>query len=221
MDKEYILSKIDHTLLDPTAKWEQIYALCLEAIENKTASVCVAPCYASMIKKEFGDNINICTVIGFPLGYMTTESKVFEAKQAINDGATEVDMVINICHVKNGDFNKITNEIKAIKDGVGSKILKVIIETCYLTQEEKIALCKCVTTAGADFIKTSTGFGTGGATIEDILLFKENIGKNVKIKAAGGVKTIEDLEMFINAGCERIGTSKAVKILTGQKSSGY
>lgn len=157
--------------------------------------------------------MNICTVVGFPLGYSVTAAKVLEAEQAIADGASEVDMVINITDVKNGDFEKVEEEIAALKKAVGEKILKVIIETCYLTEEEKIALCGCVTRAGADFIKTSTGFGTGGATLEDIRLFKEHIGPDVKMKAAGGVKTEEDLQNFCKEGCARIGTSSAIAIL--------
>ena len=161
-----------------------------------------------------GGRLNICTVIGFPLGYNTSAVKVFETEQAIKDGADEVDMVVNLGDVKNGHFDRVTAEISALKKAAGSKVLKVIIETCYLTDDEKTKLCRCVTDGGADYIKTSTGFGTAGAKIEDIRLFKEHIGKNVKIKAAGGVKTRADLEMFLNEGCDRIGTSSAVKILT-------
>lgn len=213
MTKQEILSRIDHTQLKAFCTWEDIKKLCDEAIEYKTASVCIPPSYIERIHKTYGDKINICTVIGFPLGYNTTETKVFEVKDAIAKGCSEVDMVINIGDVKNGDFDKVEEEIKALKEAAGDKILKVIVETCYLTKEEKIRLCQCVTNAGADYIKTSTGFGTGGATIEDIRLFAANIGPNVKMKAAGGVKTREDLEMFLEAGCERIGTSSAVSML--------
>lgn len=221
MDNKDIFKRIDHTALKAVTEWKDIQKLCDEALKYNTASVCVPPSYIERIRLEYGEKINICTVIGFPLGYNTTETKVFEAKQAIADGANEIDMVVNLGDVKNGDFDKITEEIKQLKKIAGNKILKVIIETCYLTEEEKIKLCGCVTKAGADYIKTSTGFGTAGAKIEDIELFKKHIGKDVKIKAAGGVKTKEDLEMFINAGCDRIGTSSAISILTSGESQGY
>lgn len=221
MDKKEILKHIDHTLLKAVATWEDIKVLCDEAIEYGTASVCVPACYISRIYETYGDKINICTVVGFPLGYSVTEAKVLETRKAIEDGANEIDMVINISDVKNGDFEKVTKEIAALKEACGDKILKVIIETCYLTEEEKIAMCKSVTEAGADYIKTSTGFGTAGATIEDIRLFKKYIGPNVKMKAAGGVKTVADLEMFINEGCDRIGTSSAVNMLKGEEVTGY
>lgn len=221
MDKKEILKHIDHTLLKAVATWEDIKVLCDEAIEYGTASVCVPACYISRIHETYGDKINICTVVGFPLGYSVTEAKVLETRKAIEDGANEIDMVINISDVKNGDFEKVTKEIAALKEACGDKILKVIIETCYLTEEKKIAMCKSVTEAGADYIKTSTGFGTAGATIEDIRLFKKYIGPNVKMKAAGGVKTVADLEMFINEGCDRIGTSSAVNMLKGEEVTGY
>ena len=215
MEKKEILKHIDHTLLKAVATWEDIQKICDEAIEYGTASVCIPACYISRIHEKYGDKINICTVVGFPLGYSATEAKVVETKKAIEDGANEIDMVINISDVKNGEYDKVTKEIAALKEACGDKILKVIIETCYLTEEEKIAMCKAVTEAGADYIKTSTGFGTAGATIEDIRLFKKHIGPNVKMKAAGGVKSIADLEMFINEGCDRIGTSSAVNMLKG------
>ena len=221
MERKEILKHIDHTLLNAVATWEDIKVLCDEAIEYGTASVCVPACYISRIHKTYGNKINICTVVGFPLGYSVTEAKVLETKKAIEDGANEIDMVINISDVKNGDLEKVIKEIAALKEACGDKILKVIIETCYLTEEEKIAMCKAVTEAGADYIKTSTGFGTAGATIEDIRLFKKHIGPNVKMKAAGGVKTIADLEMFINEGCDRIGTSSAVNMLKGEEVTGY
>ena len=221
MDKKEILKHIDHTLLKAVATWEDIKVLCDEAIKYETASVCVPACYISRIHETYGDKINICTVVGFPLGYSVTEAKILETRKAIEDGANEIDMVINISDVKNGDFEKVTKEIAVLKEACGDKILKVIIETCYLTEEEKIAMCKAVTEAGADYIKTSTGFGTAGATIEDIRLFKKYIGPNVKMKAAGGVKTIADLEMFINEGCDRIGTSSAVNMLKGEEVTGY
>ena len=221
MNAAEILKHVDHTLLKPIATWEDIQKICDESIEYNTASICIPSCYISRINEKYGDKVNICTVVGFPLGYSTTEAKVLEAKQAIENGANEIDMVINISDVKNGDYDKVTAEIKALKEAVGDKILKVIIETCYLTEEEKIAMCKSVTDAGADYIKTSTGFGTGGATIEDIKLFKQHIGPNVKIKAAGGVKTVEDLEMFITEGCERIGTNSAINLIKGKEAQGY
>ena len=221
MNTAEILKHVDHTLLKPIATWEDIQKICDESIEYNTASICIPSCYISRINEKYGDKVNICTVVGFPLGYSTTEAKVLEAKQAIENGANEIDMVINISDAKNGDYDKVTAEIKALKEAVGDKILKVIIETCYLTEEEKIAMCKSVTDAGADYIKTSTGFGTGGATIEDIKLFKQHIGPNLKIKAAGGVKTVEDLEMFITEGCERIGTSSAINLIKGKEAQGY
>lgn len=214
MTNEEILRHIDHTLLKAVSTWPEIKTLCEEAIAKQTASVCVPPAYIKRIAETFGDKINICTVIGFPLGYQTTPVKVFETEQAIADGAGEVDMVVNLGDVKNGDFDLVTAEIKALKKAAGDHILKVIIETCYLTEAEKIRLCQCVTEGGADYIKTSTGFGADGAKIEDIRLFKQHIGDGVKMKAAGGVRTREDLEMFLAEGCERIGTSSALKILS-------
>lgn len=213
MDKEKVLGMIDHTLLKAVSTWPEIESLCDEAVKYHTASVCVPPCFIKRIHDQYGDALAICTVIGFPLGYNTTEIKVAETRQAIADGAVEVDMVANLGDVKSGAFDKVTEEIRAVKQAAGSRILKVIIETCYLTEAEKIALCRCVTDAGADYIKTSTGFGTAGAQIEDIALFRKHIGPKVKIKAAGGIRTPEDLEAFVNAGCDRIGTSSAVKLL--------
>lgn len=219
MENKEILKHIDHTLLKAFATWEQIKTLCDEAVKYQTASVCVPPNYIKRIREAYPD-LNICTVVGFPLGYSVTEAKVAEVKKALEYGVNEVDMVVNISDVKNGNYAAVEKEIATLKDAVGDKILKVIIETCYLNEEEKIAMCKAVTNAKADYIKTSTGFGTGGATIEDIELFKKHIGPNVKMKAAGGVKTVADLEMFINAGCDRIGTSGAVNILKGRDSNG-
>lgn len=213
MDKSEILRRVDHTQLQAYATWEDIVKLCEEAIENKTASVCVPPTYIKRIHDTYGEKINICTVVGFPLGYSVTEAKAEETRQAINDGACEIDMVINISHVKNGMYNAVEDEIRILKGICGDRILKVIIETCYLKEEEKIAMCKAVTNAGADYIKTSTGFGTGGAAIDDVRLFKQHIGKDVKIKAAGGISTVEDLEAFMEEGCDRIGTSRAVGLL--------
>lgn len=221
MQDSEIMQYVDHTLLKAVSSWAEIEALCREGIQYKTASVCVPPSYVGRIKSTFGDDINICTVIGFPLGYSTTETKAFEAGQAIAAGASEIDMVINLGDVKNGNFDKITAEIREIKQVVGQRILKVIIETCYLTEEEKIKLCHCVTSAAADYIKTSTGFGTGGATLDDVFLFKQHIGPDVKIKAAGGIKSRDDLVAFIQAGVSRIGTSSAIKLLSGHQAKGY
>ena len=221
MNTSEILSHVDHTLLKAFATWEDIQKLCEEAMEYHTASVCVPPSYIKRIHDTYGEKINICTVVGFPLGYSTTKAKVAETVQAIEDGASEVDMVINIADVKNGDFEKVTEEIRSLKQAAGDKILKVIIEACYLTEKEKIAMCKAVTEAGADYIKTSTGFGTGGATMEGILLFKKFIGPHVKMKAAGGVKSVEDMKAFLEAGCDRIGTSSAISLIKGQSVKGY
>ncbi|MBP5660479.1 MAG: deoxyribose-phosphate aldolase [Lachnospiraceae bacterium] len=213
MTKQELYSHVDHTQLKAFATWEDIVKLCDEAVKYKTASVCVPPCYIKRIADKYGKDFNICTVIGFPLGYSVTAAKVVEAKEAIKDGANEVDMVININDAKNGDFDKIEEEIKEIKKASGDKILKVIIETCYLTDEEKIKLCGCVTRAKAEYIKTSTGFGTNGATFDDVKLFKENVGPDVKIKAAGGIRTKDDMETFLALGADRLGTSSAISIL--------
>lgn len=219
MEDPAIYALVDHTLLSPTATWEEIKQICNEALTYKTASVCIPPSYVKRVKEEYAD-INICTVIGFPLGYSSTSSKLAEVADAAD--ADEYDVVINIGDAKNNNFDAITEELTALKTAVGSKILKVIIECCYLTTEEKITLCRCVSKSGADYIKTSTGFGTGGATIEDIRLFKEHISSNVKIKAAGGMKTREDFVAFANEGCSRLGTSSAVKILSNDGvSNGY
>lgn len=216
MKNEEIYPYIDHTLLQPTATWEQIQTLCQEAIQYQTASVCIPPSYVKRVHETF-PQLNICTVIGFPNGYHTTAVKEFETKQAILEGASEIDMVINQGDVKDGNFVKIKEEITLLKKACGNKILKVIIETCNLTEGEKIAMCQVVTESGADFIKTSTGFGSGGATFADIQLFADMIGPNVKMKAAGGVKTREDLEKFISLGCERIGTSSGIRLLAKQE----
>lgn len=213
MDTNLILNHIDHTLLKATASWAEIQTLCEEALQYHTASVCIPASYIRRVAETY-PQLNVCTVIGFPLGYSTTAVKVLEAQEAIGDGASEIDMVINLGDMKNKDYDKVLSEVKAIRKATQGYILKVIIETCYLTDEEKIKMCEIVTEAGADYIKTSTGFGTGGATMEDVLLFKKYIGPQVKIKAAGGVRTREDLEGFLNAGCDRIGTSSAVKLLS-------
>lgn len=207
-----ILEYVDHTELKAFAKLEDIKKLCEEARLNGTASVCIPPSYVKKVSELYPE-LRICTVIGFPLGYNTTAVKVFETQNALDNGADEIDMVINIGWVKSGEFELVSEEIRAIKQACGSKILKVIVEACYLSEEEKIRLCKIVTEAGADYIKTSTGFGTGGATFEDVLLFKQNIGEGVKIKAAGGIRSKEDMEKYLALGCDRLGCSSAVKIL--------
>lgn len=212
MNISEILSHVDHTQLKAYASWDDIIKLCEEAIRFKTASVCVPPCYVGKIRESFSDKVRICTVVGFPLGYSVTEAKVAEVKQAVLDGADEIDVVVNICDVKNHDFGAVKDELTRIREAAGTHILKVIIETCYLTDEEKIQLCKIITQVGADYIKTSTGFGTKGAELSDIELFKENIGPEVKIKAAGGIRTAESMEAFLDAGCERIGSSSAAAL---------
>jgi deoxyribose-phosphate aldolase len=211
--KKQILSRVDHTLLKPVATWEQIQTLCREAVKYKTASVCIPASYVKRVFETFGKELRVCTVIGFPLGYDTTEAKVFEAQNAIENGAAEIDMVINIGDVKTGDFDSVEKELIALRNATEGKILKVIIETCYLDRDEKIKLSQVVTKAGADFIKTSTGFGTGGATLEDVALLRANIGKNVRIKASGGMRTAEDHEAFFDAGADRLGSSSAIKVL--------
>ncbi len=212
MDNQTIATYIDHTLLKAVASWEQIEELCDEAIKYHTASVCIPPNYIARVKAKYGDKLPVATVIGFPLGYEVTSAKAEETRAALADGADEVDMVINISDVKNGDYKAVEDEIALLKSICGDKVLKVIVETCYLTEEEKIAMCKAVTNAKADYIKTSTGFGTAGATIEDVKLFKANIGPDVKIKAAGGIRTKEDMEAYIEAGVSRIGCS-STKVL--------
>jgi deoxyribose-phosphate aldolase len=212
MDTQKLWSYIDHTLLKPTALWEEILVICAEALEKKAASVCIPPAFVSRVRENFA-GLTICTVIGFPLGYHTTRIKVEEARAAIAEGAGELDMVINLGDVKAGDFDAVTREIAAVRDLAAGKILKVIVETCYLTENEKIRLCGCVSRAGADYIKTSTGFGSAGASLEDVKLFVRHIGPGVKIKASGGISTLEELRAFIEAGAGRIGTSRGMKIL--------
>lgn len=216
MTHQEILSKVDHTLLAQTATWEQIKGICDDAMKYQTASVCIPPCYVKPAKEYMGDKMAVCTVIGFPNGNHTTATKVFETKEAIENGADEVDMVINVGQLKAGNDAYVLNEIKALKEAAGDKILKVIIETCLLTEEEKIKMCALVTEAGADFIKTSTGFSTGGATFEDIALFAKHVGPDVKIKAAGGISSFDDAEKFISLGASRLGTSRLVKIEKAQ-----
>ena len=213
MTAKEILSHVDHTLLAPSATWPQIQTLCEEALRCGTASVCIPPSFVKQAADAYADKLPICTVIGFPLGYNTTAAKLAETKEALANGAVEVDMVVNLGWVKEGNFCAVTNEIAALKNAAGTHVLKVIVETCYLTEEEKAALCACVTEAGADYIKTSTGFGTAGAQLADITLFKQHIGPAVKIKASGGMRTREDFEAFLSAGSDRLGTSAAVKLL--------
>ena len=221
MTAEEMLTKVDHTQLKAYATWEDIQKLCDEAAQYHTASVCVPPTYIKAIRDTYGDRVTICTVVGFPLGYSVTEAKAAETARALEDGCDEIDMVVNISDVKNGYWEKVEEESRTLKKICGDHILKVIIETCYLTEEEKIKMCGIVTRAGADYIKTSTGFGTGGAVREDVELFREHIGPGVKINAAGGISTLEDLEMFIGLGCDRIGTSRAVGLCKGEKTEGY
>lgn len=222
MEIKEILSKCDHTLLSQSATSDDIKALCDDGIKYGTASICIPPCYVKLAKEYTQGKLAICTVIGFPNGYSKTEVKVFEAERAVFDGADEIDMVINIGMLKEKNFSGVLDEIKRIKAAVGEKILKVIIENCLLTDEEKTEACKIVSESGADFIKTSTGFSTGGATLDDIVLMKKNVNPYVKIKAAGGISSLADAENFINAGASRLGTSRIVKIIkNGKDNSGY
>ncbi len=216
MDIKEILRAVDHTLLSVNATEAEILALCDDGIKYETASVCIPLSYVKRAKEYVGDKLKICTVIGFPNGYVTENVKCFEATEAVALGADEIDMVINVGDVKNGDYDKVLHEIKAVKKACCGKLLKVIIETCLLTEEEKIRMCQVVSQSGADFIKTSTGFSTGGATAEDIKLFAENVEPHVKIKAAGGISSIEDAELFMSLGAERLGTSRIVKIVKGK-----
>ena len=220
MEIKEILAKCDHTLLAQTSTWEEIKAICDDGMKYETASVCIPASFVKQAKEYVGDKLAICTVIGFPNGYATTASKCFMAADAVANGADEVDLVINIGWAKEGKWTEITEEIAAIKEACNGKLLKVIIETCLLTDEEKIALCRCVTEAKADYIKTSTGFSTAGATFQDVALFAKHIGPDVKIKAAGGISSLEDAEKFIELGADRLGTSRIVKIVKGLKNDG-
>jgi len=220
MELSEILAKCDHTLLAQTATWADIKAICDDGMQYQTASVCIPASFVQQAKEYVGDKLAICTVIGFPNGYATTASKCFMAHDAVSHGADEVDMVINIGWAKEGKWDAITEEIRQIKAHCMGRILKVIIETCLLTDEEKIALCKCVTEAEADYIKTSTGFSTAGATFDDVKLFAQHIGPKVKIKAAGGISSLADAEEFIHLGASRLGTSRIVKIAKGLKNDG-
>ena len=215
MDIKEILKHVDHTLLLQGSTWEEIKQICDDAMKYETASVCIPPCYVKQAAEYMGDRMAVCTVIGFPNGNVTTETKAFETKDALENGASEIDMVINIGWLKDKKYDLVENEI------CGDKILKVIIETCFLTDEEKIKMCEIVTNAGADYIKTSTGFGGAGATFDDIKLFAEHIGPNVKMKAAGGISSISDAETFLNLGADRLGTSRIVKIVKNEEATGY
>ena len=221
MNVENILSKCDHTLLGQTATWSDIQKICDDGMLFHTASVCIPPCYVQQAKQYVGDKLKICTVIGFPNGYNTTAVKVFETKEAVEKGADEIHMVINIGMLKQGLDDAVCEEIKQIKAACGDKILKVIIETCLLTEEEKIRMCKIVTNAGADYIKTSTGFSTAGATLEDVKLMRANVGENVLVKAAGGISGLEDAQNFLDNGAARLGTSRVVKAVKGIEGKGY
>lgn len=214
MTNEFIFSHVDHTLLKAAATWEEIRKLCEEAERYHMASVCIPSSFVKMVREEF-QSLTICTVVGFPLGNCSTEAKVQEAMTAISDGADEIDMVIHIGALKAGNLTYVTGEIAEMKAAVEDHILKVIVETCYLTEKEKIDACRCVTEGGADYIKTSTGFGGKGATLEDVKLFRKYVGKDVKIKAAGGIHTREEMEAYLNAGVSRIGASGAIKALLG------
>ena len=220
MDVKEILKHVDHTLLTQQATWEEIKQICDDAMEYGTASVCIPPSYVKA-KEYVQDKMAVCTVIGFPNGYMTTKTKEFETKDAIANGADEIDMVINIGWVKDKKFDCVEEEIRTLKAACGDKILKVIIETCLLTDEEKKEMCRVVTRAGADYIKTSTGFSKAGATFADIELFAANIGPNVKMKAAGGISSMADAEKFLELGADRLGTSRIIKLVKNQEASGY
>ena len=216
-----ILARCDHTLLLQTATWEEIRAICDDGMKYQTASVCIPPCYVKQAKEYVGDRLAICTVIGFPNGDSTTAVKCFETAEALREGADEIDMVIHVGDLKAGNDEKILEEIRAIKAVCGDKILKVIIETCLLTEDEKLRMCRIVTESSADYIKTSTGFSTAGATREDVALMRANVGAHVKVKAAGGIASLQDAEDFINLGADRLGTSRVVKIIKNTDNGGY
>lgn len=218
MERRAVLNKLDHTLLKQDATWEQIRTLCEEGMENRVASVCIPPCFVKEAKDYVGDRLRICTVIGFPNGYNTTAVKVAETADAVANGADEIDMVININRVKDDRMEEVYREIKEVRQACPKQILKVIIETCLLTEEEKIKLCGAVTKAGADYIKTSTGFSTGGATFEDVALLQKHVGDQVKVKAASGISTLEDAERFIRLGAGRLGTSRLIQLLDESES---
>lgn len=221
MDYKEMLKHVDHTLLLQTATWDEIRKICDDAVEYNTASVCIPPCYVKEAADYLAGRIPVCTVVGFPNGNMTTAAKAFETKDAIENGAAEIDMVINIGWLKDGRYELVENEIRTLKEICGDKILKVIIETCLLTDEEKIKMCELVTKAGADYIKTSTGFSKAGATFADIELFAKHIGPKVKMKAAGGISSLEDAEKFLALGADRLGTSRIVKLIRNEQATGY
>jgi len=221
MELSEILSRCDHTLLKQESTWEQIQEVCDDGVKYGCASVCIPPAFVKRASAYLGDKLKVCTVIGFPNGYSTTAVKVFETENAIRHGADEIDMVVNIGWIKGERWDRILEEIKAIKQACSGRILKVIVETCLLTEAEKIKMCEIVTASGADYIKTSTGFSTAGATREDVKLFKEHVGPGVKIKAAGGISSLQDAEDFINLGADRLGTSRIVKLAKGLQGEGY
>ncbi|MCI9313817.1 MAG: deoxyribose-phosphate aldolase [Lachnospiraceae bacterium] len=221
MDKKEILKHVDHTLLLQGATWEEIRQICDDAMAYQTASVCIPPSYVKQAAEYMQGKIAVCTVIGFPNGNMTTKAKEFETKDALANGASEIDMVINIGWVKDRRYDLVEEEIRTLKAACGDKILKVIIETCLLTDEEKVEMCKTVTRSGADYIKTSTGFSTAGATFEDVKLFAENVGPDVKIKAAGGIASLDDAEKFLELGADRLGTSRIIKLVKNEEATGY
>ena len=221
MSEEEILEHVDHTLLLQTATWEEIRQICDDAMQYQTASVCIPPSYVKQASEYVQGSVSVCTVIGFPNGYMTTKAKEFETRDAIANGASEIDMVINVGWLKDKKYDLITEEIRILKAVCGDKILKVIIETCLLEEEEKIKMCEIVTEAGADYIKTSTGFSSGGATFEDVELFAKHVGPQVKIKAAGGITSMEDARRFLELGADRLGTSRIIKLLKKGEASGY
>ncbi len=221
MEIKEILQHVDHTLLTQTAVWEEIRQICQDAVNYHTASVCIPPCFVQQAAEYLKGRVAVCTVIGFPNGYMTTEAKEFEARDAIARGADEIDMVINIGWLKERDYGRVEEEIRRLKSVCGSRVLKVIIETCLLTEEEKVRMCGIVTAAGADYIKTSTGFSGGGATFDDVALFAQHVGAGVKIKAAGGISSLADAERFLELGADRLGTSRIVKLVKQEAPEGY
>ena len=221
MERNEIYRRVDHTLLAQTATWEEIRGICDDALAYGTASVCIPPSYVGRAKEYLGDRMAVCTVIGFPNGYNTTAVKVFETEDAVANGADEIDMVINIGWLKDREYDRLRDEIRQVKAACAGRILKVIIETCLLSEEEKVRMCGIVTEAGADFIKTSTGFSTAGATFDDIRLFAEHVGEGVRMKAAGGIKSFGDAEEFIRLGADRLGTSRIVKLAKAEKAGGF
>ena len=213
MEKRELLSRLDHTLLKQTATWEEIRRICEEGMKYQTASVCIPPCYVKRAKEDVQNKVNICTVIGFPNGNTTTAVKVLETRDAVENGADEIDMVINLGMVKERDYDRVLEEIQAVKQACGGKVLKVIIETCLLTEDEKLEMCRVVTRSGAEYIKTSTGFSTGGATFADVELMRKHVGEQMKVKAAGGISSVEDAEKFLALGADRLGTSRLITLL--------